>query len=514
MFTFTGYLDRRGYLLAAMLRIGLFIASIFVFPFSLALLVNPKSCGDACGALGLVAAMAYKPFVAYLFIFSMVGVSMRRARDAGLPSWSGLAVPLLLAADKAYLTLYGAPWSLAFSHGMMYPYWPRFVVEALCGITLLCILPSKTQTRGTGNPFGRAGQIALALGIVIVFFDVLSILLRNHDLADFLRPIMAAVRPVWTAVPFIKAAFIVIIIWMAFRPGSTPEQSAQRPLKAGIVHRRLPNAGIAGLAAAIAFAAYVSSIESTTFLYAFQAQFTSIFLPTFALYFALIWSGTRYFHRRTVGSLLFVACAAAPFIHWGYTQWAVSEANAREISDIAKIPTTKLGADVPTVLMLDDSGGDIASARALLTVPQLNRVIWNEGLNASSIKLYEVCKGEPCTHGPFNAPNTVDELPERYLLLKVRRSSSFAQKTQQYTGLGGPYELRLVAPGRDDLIAVSYRILNPHPSFAPVLTNSGWYRGRATIFTEQFRASLTEFLSTALVEASSQSGRYEEVHSR
>ena len=500
MFTFTGYFDRSGYLLAAILRIGLFVASIFVFPFALALLVNPKSCGDACGALGLVAAMAYKPFVAYLFIFSMISVSVRRARDAGLPSWSGLAVPLLLAADKDYLTLYGAPWYLAFSRGMMYPYWPQFVVEALCGITLLCIMPSATPTPGTRNPFGRAGQLALLLGIVIAFFDVLSILLRNHDLANFLRPIIATVRPVWAAVPFIKAALVVIIIWMAFRRGSTQEQPGQRPLEAGVVYRQMPNAGIAWLAAAIAFAAYVSSVESTPFFIAFPAQFTPIFLPTFALYFALIWTGTRYYHRRTVGSLLMVACSAAPFIHWGYTQWAVSEAHAREISDIAKIPTAKLGAPVPTVLLLDDSGGDVASASALLAAPQFNRVIWKEGLTPTSTKLYEVCKGEPCTHGPFQAPNMVEELPDSYLLLKVRRSSSFAKDRQAYAALGGPYELRLVAPARNDLIAVSYRILNPRPSFAPVLTDSGWYSGRESIFTEQFTASLTEFMSTALAK--------------
>jgi threonine/homoserine efflux transporter RhtA len=75
MFTFTGYLNQRHFAYAAGLRIGLFVASVLAFPVALYGLTIMTDCrgGDACGALGLVAAFAYKPLVAYLFVFAFWG---------------------------------------------------------------------------------------------------------------------------------------------------------------------------------------------------------------------------------------------------------------------------------------------------------------------------------------------------------------------------------------------------------------------------------------------------------
>src|SRR5215204_6604677 len=98
VFTFSNYLDPKRFAIAAGIRIGLFIVSIVIFPPLLWGIANASGCrgvGGACGALGLVVAMAYKPLVAVAFIFSFAGISVRRARDAGVPGWVGLFVPLL-----------------------------------------------------------------------------------------------------------------------------------------------------------------------------------------------------------------------------------------------------------------------------------------------------------------------------------------------------------------------------------------------------------------------------------
>src|SRR5215208_6748778 len=145
VFTFSNYLDPKRFAIAAGIRIGLFIVSIVIFPLLLWGVANASGCrgvGGACGALGLVVAMAYKPLVAVAFIFSFAGISVRRARDAGVAGWVGLFVPLLFAADHAVLTVFGAPWSLGFSLGVLHTAVPRFTIMALWCIGAMCLLPS------------------------------------------------------------------------------------------------------------------------------------------------------------------------------------------------------------------------------------------------------------------------------------------------------------------------------------------------------------------------------------
>lgn len=97
MFKFDGFIDRRTFLRAAALRLGLFIASVLVFPFLLMGLASISACarvGGACGAVGLLGSMAFKPLAFVLLVFSFVGISMRRTRDVGMPGPLGLFIPL------------------------------------------------------------------------------------------------------------------------------------------------------------------------------------------------------------------------------------------------------------------------------------------------------------------------------------------------------------------------------------------------------------------------------------
>src|SRR5262245_61897272 len=119
MFKFSGYLDRKRFLLASLIRIGLYIASVFAFPFFLRMLLTTMRCGDACGVVGILAATAVKPLVFVLFVFSFVGISLRRARDTGIPAWIGLFIPMLFAADFTFLVFTATPWAFGFSSGVL-----------------------------------------------------------------------------------------------------------------------------------------------------------------------------------------------------------------------------------------------------------------------------------------------------------------------------------------------------------------------------------------------------------
>ena len=98
----------------------------------------------------------------------------------------------------------------------------------------------------------------------------------------------------------------------------------------------------------------------------------------------------------------------------------------------------------------------------------------------------------------FHPAAVIDDIPDTYLLLKRGRSSSFAKPKQQYASDGGPYELRIVAPGRNDLIAVSYKTFNPRPSLLPILTQTGWYRGSNNVMYETVSDSVRDFLLNSL----------------
>lgn len=69
------------------------------------------------------------------------------------------------------------------------------------------------------------------------------------------------------------------------------------------------------------------------------------------------------------------------------------------------------------------------------------------------------------------------DLRDEYRLLRAGRDSSFARRGQVYAPDGGPFELRLVGNGRDELIAVWYHVHDPLPTVPPLLTVFGWYRG-------------------------------------
>src|SRR5829696_563724 len=220
VFTFSNYLDPKRFAIAAGIRIGLFIVSIVIFPLLLWGIANASGCrgvGGACGALGLVVAMAYKPLVAVAFIFSFAGISVRRARDAGVAGWVGLFVPLLFAGDYVVLTVFGAPWSLGFSLGVLHTAVPRFTIMALWCIGAMCLLPSRADD---GEGFGLAGRVAAGLAVFVSIFAALQALSAAPALAALLLPLQLALsmllRPAHMLLPAAMLALGGLLAWFAW----------------------------------------------------------------------------------------------------------------------------------------------------------------------------------------------------------------------------------------------------------------------------------------------------------
>ena len=160
MFEFYGRFTRAQFVRASAIRIGLFAASVVGFPFLLVALSQVSGCqsiGGACGVVELLAATAFKPLAFVLFVVSFAGISVRRVRDMDLPDWLGLLVPSFFAADWQFLVTAGAPWSLAFSAGVLDRSFPFFTLLGLTGTAILCAMPSGAAAR-IPDSSGRAGS--------------------------------------------------------------------------------------------------------------------------------------------------------------------------------------------------------------------------------------------------------------------------------------------------------------------------------------------------------------------
>ena len=148
MFEFYGRLTRAQFVSASAIRIGLFAASVVGFPFLLVALSQASGCqsiGGACEVVVILGATAFKPLAFLLFVFSFAGISVRRVRDIGLPGWIGLFVLFFFAADWQFLVTTGAPWTLAFSAGILDLSFPFFtLLGSIWELLILCGVPSGT----------------------------------------------------------------------------------------------------------------------------------------------------------------------------------------------------------------------------------------------------------------------------------------------------------------------------------------------------------------------------------
>src|SRR5262245_54321876 len=141
---FTGTLSRGRFAKGALIRIALLVAITAGFPFILRAIFQATACarvGGACGAVALVASFYLKPLIYLAFVFSFVGITMRRLRDLALPAAMVIILVVLMLGDLMFGITFGAPWSLGFVLGGSVQ-WPRYLFASLLCIAFLCLVPS------------------------------------------------------------------------------------------------------------------------------------------------------------------------------------------------------------------------------------------------------------------------------------------------------------------------------------------------------------------------------------
>jgi uncharacterized membrane protein YhaH (DUF805 family) len=497
MFKFHGTLDRRQFLWAAALRIGLFVASIVGFPFLVRAVASATRCGvDTCGAVGLITAMAFKPLAFMIFVFSFVGVSVRRAGDAGVPGWIGLFVPVLFAFDYGFFLFAGASWAFAFSAGVLRIPAPWHTLLALACIAALCALPSRRDGPGSRNPFGYAGLAAFGLGLVIAATGILTTVLSAPAFMVAAKPVWGVVAPwlspVMRSVPYLMIALGALLAWIVWRgfghvaimPSAPPAEPASSDIPAKTL------AALAFILASLGFMAVMDHQHATSGI-GFVVSLPTMILPTAVLYFGLLLTATMVVRRRTMTSVALLMLAMSPFAFWAHAYWTTATEQRQEAAEIAAIPTSP-AARVPATLVIETEGS-FPELSPFWSIRGIERVIIAYKGNSSRRQF-----DRPPERGPRPEPRNVQVLPDEYLLLKVGRTSRFAQRNQMYGAGGGPLELRLVDAQHDELLGAWYRAFNPRPSLPPMLTVSGWFRPAYAWKPGEYNAHIRDFLARSL----------------
>jgi uncharacterized membrane protein YhaH (DUF805 family) len=233
MFRLSGYLDRKNFFWAFALRFGLFLVSVVGYPTLWIDAMPVFGCGARpgigldCSFISYTFAIWFKPLALSLFVFSCIGITLRRARDTGAPTWVGLMVPLLFAAEHDFFDYFWFPWSQLNSQSFKIMFPPSFALLGLACVAVLCALPSRSDNLDSPSPFGLVGLIALGLGLPIAFLALLRALYGFSVAQPLVRPIASLLSPVLQLIPYIMNMLSVVLVcvtWQAFRSAGSRNQ--------------------------------------------------------------------------------------------------------------------------------------------------------------------------------------------------------------------------------------------------------------------------------------------------
>jgi hypothetical protein len=213
------------------LRVAIFVALTFGFPFIVYGLVIATGAGrveGASGALAVVAGIYLKPLIVLVFLLSLISPCWKRMRSLGLPAPLGLLVPFLFLLDAAYLTLVGTHWGVAFSLGVWKVNAPIFAMTSLAMLVAMTLASPPPDGRTPGEHLGNALRIGAILVVVLVvtasviagvtWWSVIRIWSMTPGSRPAPFPLLPSLLVYWAVVikPFVCAAFCAAIVWMTF----------------------------------------------------------------------------------------------------------------------------------------------------------------------------------------------------------------------------------------------------------------------------------------------------------
>jgi len=502
MLIWTGVLDRAAYAWRSALIIAFLAATILLFPYLSKAIVSASHCApDTCGALGLMVPAILRPILFIAAMAMALSACVRRARHAGLNPWLGALPPLMFVGDQALLQYAGAGWAYPFSAGILSINPP---VYALFGTALIGLLgaPSRDALRGGGSRLLDRALVALAALLSV------AAVVRTGGLPLF----------VFTALPLVAFAVVMFesyaayamplfLALAAYRLWRAVPAAPATPSPSPVLVSETPNLWQPGRAAVIgatvALAVLLWSLLTTSqmpFPWVLIGLITFLlpgYLPTFLIYTALVASVMRFIAKRDAIAAAALLVALIPFGFWAASLSSVLMAKARERSAIAAIPKVTLPAKVGAVVIEGDDWSHINCARG--------RVLSGD---------YGV--GDVLTHGqskspylrftrataksPVNKGEAADSAPTDYVLIRFPRRPPFFQDRVSVDIASPPVEIYAVGSAGTQLVAANYVALNPPPTFPPMLTTYGWYRGENSTTSEKSCKSVANFLQRELLD--------------
>jgi hypothetical protein len=113
----------------------------------------------------------------------MMRISMRRARDAGLPAGLGLCVPALILGDFGFAIAFSSFWGTRFALGILSVPTPWFLFTAVGCVIALAILP----TARPGLVAMRGSRIIDQVTLVLLGLVLISVALSLTVFVLFLQ---------------------------------------------------------------------------------------------------------------------------------------------------------------------------------------------------------------------------------------------------------------------------------------------------------------------------------------
>ncbi|APO56882.1 hypothetical protein LUI11_33445 [Bradyrhizobium diazoefficiens] len=505
MFTWRGVLDRAAYAWRSGVTIAFLIGTILLFPYLSQAIVMASHCAaDTCGAVALVAPTILRPILFIAAMAMALSACVRRARHAGLQPWLGAFPPLMFVGDQALLQYAGAGWAYPFSAGVLSINLP---VYALFGTALIGLLgvPSRDALRGHGSSLLDRALLALAALLSI------AAVVRAGGLPLF----------VFTALPLVALAVVMFesyatyamplfLALAAYRLWRTDPVALATPSPSPVVVSETPNLWRPGRAALVgpivAFAVLLWTLLSTSLmpvpmvLMALAANLLLIYVPTFVIYTALVAAVLRFTARRDAIAATALFVALIPFGFWAASLSSVLLAKAHEREATAAIPKVALPAKIDVVVIEGEEGSLINCARrSILSADYGVGDVLTHGRRRQSWGPY-LRFTRATANSPVNKGVVADGAPAEYVLVRFPDRPPIFLDRVSVDISSPPVEIYAVGSAGTQLVAASYTALNPPPTFPPMLTTYGWYRGENSTTSEKSCKSVANFLQRELLD--------------
>lgn len=502
MFTWTGALDRAAYAWRSALTITFMAATGLLFPYLSKAMVTASRCApETCGAIGLMVSTTLRPMLFIVAIAMALSGCIRRARHAGLPAWLGAFPPLMFVGDQALLQYAGASWAYPFSAGVLFINPP---IYALFGAALmgLLVVPSSGAIRGGGN-----GSLDRALLVLAAFLSVAAVV-RAGGLPLFVfqaSPLLAlAVVLFGSYAAYAMPLFLALAVYRLWRASPVAPET---PSVSNVVVSETPRLWQPGRAAAfgasLALAVVLWSLLTTS-----QVPFPWVliglvsfllpgYLPTFVIYTVLAATIMRFVAKRDAIASAALLVALVPFGFWAASLSSVLMAKARERSAVAAIPNVALPAKVDAVVIEGDDWSLINCARhRILSGDYGVDNVLTHGQSKSPYFRF----ARATAKSPVNKGEATDSAPTDYVLVRFPRRPPFFEDRVSVDIAQPPVEIYAVGGSGRQFVAANYVASNPPPTFPPMLTTYGWYRGENSTTPEKACKSVANFLQRKLLD--------------